>query len=378
MTTSTNSSEIKKPGTRWTSVLLVIALVAIAITVFALKARRSTAGAPTAESAEPPMPVKTEAIGEAVLPTSLRLAGTLRGNRETDLAANASGRITETYVERGATVKSGQLLAKIDVREAALAATQARAEAASARVQEDQAKIECERFEKLKKQGVVSDSEYQARLTQCRALPHAAQAASARASLAAKNVGDGMIRAPFAGVVTERYVEVGQFVRDDSRVVTLVSLDQLRLEFAVPEADIARVHEGMPVAFRVAAFETRRFEARVRFISGAVRQDTRDLTVEALVENSNGLLKSGMFADVELITGKRKLPAVPKAALIENDGRFHAFFLVDERLEERILSLGPESEGRIGVLKGARPGDQLVVGDLKKLTNGQRAVATRN
>jgi RND family efflux transporter MFP subunit len=351
----------------------VVAVVAIVAVVAVRKSGKSSAGSSAASAEQPPAVVTTVPVADAEVPVTLRLAGTLRGNRETDLAANASGRITATSVERGSTVKAGQVLAKVDVREAALAARQARAEAESAKVQEDQAKIECERYEKLKAKGAVTDTEYQQRITQCRTLPHAVQAASARASLAAKNVGDGVIRAPFAGVVTERYVEVGQFVRDDSRVVTIVSLDQLRLEFAVPEADIAKVSDGMTVRFGVAAYPERRFEAKVRFISGAVRADTRDLTVEALVENSDGSLKSGMFADVELVTGKRTLPTVPQAAIIERDEQAHAFFVVDGRLEERVLSVGPKSGDRVGVLKGARAGEEVVVGNLGGLVNGQRA-----
>jgi RND family efflux transporter MFP subunit len=185
-----------------------------------------------------------------------------------------------------------------------------------------------------------------------------------------------VIRAPFAGVVTERYVEVGQFVRDDSRVVTIVTLDQLRLEFAVPEADLAKVSEGMSVGFTVAAFPEKSFEAKVRFISGAVRAATRDLTVEAVVENPDGLLKSGMFADVELTTGKRKLPTIPKAAIVERDDHSHAFFIVDGRLEERVLSLAASTGDRVGVLKGARAGEQVAVGDVASLVNGQRATST--
>lgn len=360
----------------------IIALAGLALVVViggAVAVRRSskTTKTPAAASAEqPPVSVTTVAVTDGEVPVTLRLAGTLRGNRETDLAANASGRITATSVERGASVKAGQVLAKVDVREAALAARQAKAEAESARVQEDQAKIECERYEKLKAKGAVTDAEYQQRITQCRTLPLQVRAASARASLAAKNVGDGVIRAPFAGVVTERYVEVGQFVRDDSRVVTIVSLDQLRLEFAVPEADIAKVKDDMSVRFSVAAYPDKPFEAKVRFISGAVRPETRDLTVEAVVENSGGSLKSGMFADVELLTGKRTLPTIPAAAIIERDDQSHAFFVVDGRLEERVLSLGPKSGDRVGVQKGARAGEQVVVGELAKLVNGQRATAS--
>jgi membrane fusion protein, multidrug efflux system len=219
------------------------------------------------------------------VPRTLRLTGTLRGDREADLAANASGRVLKTAVERGAQVKPGQVLATLDVRAASLSAAEARAQADSVRAQEEQAHGECARYEQLKQKGAISDLEYQQKITQCRTLPLSAQAATARAALAAQNVGDGVIRAPFAGVIAERFIEVGQFVRQDSKVVSIVSLDPIRLELAVPEAEAAKVREGAELSFSVAAHPGQRFLGQVRFVSGVVRRATRDLVVEAVVDN---------------------------------------------------------------------------------------------
>jgi RND family efflux transporter MFP subunit len=319
-----------------------------------------------------PVSVTTTDVALVEVPTVLHLTGTLRGDRETDLAANAAGRVTATRVERGAQVTSGQVLAQLDVRAAALSAREATAQAESMRAQEAQAKVDCQRYEALKDKGAISAAEYERIAIQCRTMPLSVEAASARASLAAQNVGDGAVRAPFAGVVTERYVEVGQYVRQDSRVVTIVSLDPLRLELAVPEAEVAQVKEGAEVTFRVAAYPDKKFKGSVRFVSGALRAQTRDLVVEALVPNPDKLLKPGMFADVELATGSRKLPGVPKASVLERDGKPHAFFVVDDRLEERVLSPGPESGIVLSVTKGATVGDKIVTTDPAKLVNGAR------
>lgn len=378
MTTAVEPSEGKQSGSRSRGVLIAIGLVlVVAVAAVVIVKRRSAVAPATTASAEPPVAVKSEPIVEDEVPVTLRLAGTLRGNRETDLAANAAGRVLSTSVERGDTVKQGQALAKLDVREAALSAKQARAEAEGARVQQDQAQRECNRYEALYKSGSVSDYEYQQRVTQCKTAPFSAAAASARASLAAKNVGDGIIRAPFTGVVTERYVEVGQYVRQDSRIVTIVTLDQLRLEFSIPEADAAKVHEGMKVAFHVAAFPKRTFDAKVRFISGAINPATRDLTVEALIDNQARELKSGMFADIDLAVAKKKLPVLPRSAILEKDSQAHAFFAVDGRIEERVLSLGNAIGDRVGVESGAKAGERVIVGDLGRLVNGQRIVENK-
>lgn len=339
--------------------------------VFVLGCRNAPASTNDAGVA-PPVSVQTEDVTEIEVPTYLRISGNVRGFRETDLAANAAGRVVSTSVERGAVVTVGQELAKLDVRAAALTASEASAMAASARAQEAQARIDCERNEKLRATGAISQAEYDRIAMTCRTMPLNAEAATARARLAAQNVGDGIIRAPFAGVVTERFVEVGQYVRHDSRVVTLVSTDPLRLEIAVPEAKSAEVKEGAEVAFRVSAYPDEVFRGKLRFVSGAVRPTTRDLVAEALVDNPDGKLKPGMFADVELAVGTRKAPSVPKAAIIHRDGKAHAFFVTNGRLEERILSLGPERDDRVAVFKGATLGEKVAVTEAAKLANGQR------
>jgi membrane fusion protein, multidrug efflux system len=351
--------------------LTLVAGLALSLGTAACKkapAQEADSGAPA------PVAVETTEVGEIEVPKYLRLTGNLKGFRETDLAANANGRVTATTIERGAQVTAGQVLAQLDVRAAALSAREATAQAESARAQEAQAKSECERYDQLRAKGAISELEYDKVATQCRTVPLTAEAATARARLAAQNVGDGAIRAPFPGVVTERYVEVGQYVRQDSRVVTIVSLDPLRLELAVPEAEVAHVKEGAEVAFRVSAFEGRRFTGKLRFVSGAVRPTTRDLVAEAIVENTEKLLKPGMFADVDLEVGRRTLPSVPRSAIIERGGKSRAFFVVAGRVEERVLSLGPEAGDQVSVQKGAKPGDKIVTGEVKTLTNGQRVL----
>jgi RND family efflux transporter MFP subunit len=239
------------------------------------------------------------------------------------------------------------------------------------RAQEEQAQGECARYEQLKQKGAISDLEYQQKITQCRTLPLSAQAATARAALAAQNVGDGVIRAPFAGVIAERFIEVGQFVRQDSKVVTIVSVDPIRLELAVPEADAAKVREGAELSFGVAAHPGRRFAGQVRFVSGVVRRATRDLVVEAVVDNHERLLMPGMFADVALTVGTIQLPSVARKSLLVRDDQSHLFVLSEGRLEERIVALGPALGERVSVVRGVKPDDRVVVSELSELSNGQ-------
>lgn len=324
-------------------------------------------------SAQPPaVAVQTAVVSEVEAPVFARLSGSLRGLRETDLAANATGRVLSTSAELGAQVKAGQVLAQLDVRAAAISATEANAQAESARASAAQLKLECARSENLKGSGSISQAELDRITTQCRTSSLGVEASSARAQMAAQNVGDGSVRAPFAGVVTERFVDVGEFVRPDSRVVTIVSTDTLRLELHIPEAKASKIKEDAEVGFHVATFPDRRFAGKVRFVSGAIRAATRDLVVEALVDNADHALKPGMFADVEINVGTQKVPSVPRNAILEREGRTRAFFVVDGRLQERVLSTLPDVAGAVPVLKGATLGETVAVGDLRPLANGQR------
>jgi RND family efflux transporter MFP subunit len=338
--------------------------------------KRSAADVGAAASAEAsasaaPAKVETEAVTAVEVPKTLRLTGTLRGNREADLAANATGRVLAVGIERGDQVKLGAVLAKLDVRAATLTASEARAQAASAHTQQDLARDECEVYAKLKERGALSDLEYSQRVAQCKVLPLTAEAATARADLAAQNVGDGIIRAPFAGIIAERFIEVGQYVRQDTKVATIVSLDPIRLQVAVPEAEVASVREGAVVSFGVSAYPERRFEGKLRFVSGVVRASTRDLVVEAVVENKDRLLLPGMFADVALAVGSQQLPSVPREALVVHGEHSRLFVVNGGRLEERVVALGPAVGGRVAVLRGVAVNDQVVVSDPSALVNGQ-------
>jgi RND family efflux transporter MFP subunit len=368
-------SQMKIKSTRMRSCSMSLALTAsLALLVALAGCKRSAAevGEPRdAPALAAPVKVQTQAVTAALVPKVLRLTGTLRGNREADLAANATGRVLSVGIERGVQVKPGQVLAKLDVRAATLSASEARAQAVSARTQQELARDECDVYAKLKERGALSDLEYAQKVAQCKVLPLTAEAASARADLAAQNVGDGIIRAPFAGIIAERFIEVGQYLRQDSKVATIVSLDPIRIELAVPEAEVSKVSEGAVVSFGVSGYPGRRFEGKIRFISGVVRASTRDLVVEAVVDNKDRLLLPGMFADVELSVGSQQLPSVPKSALVVRNDQSRLFVLTGGRLEERVLALGPALGEQVAVLRGVNVNDQIVVSDPSALVNGQ-------
>ncbi len=326
---------------------------------------------PAAQLQEAPVHVETAEVSALRTPKVLQLTGTLRGAKETDLAANVAGRILKTEVERGQSVERGALLAEVDVRAAALALEEARVQVAASKTQAEINQVDCDRFEKLKAGNAVTAYEYDQVAAKCRTSPFGVEAAEVRHSIAAKNVGDGMIRAPFAGVVTERYVEVGAYVQPSSRVVSIAEVDALRLEFSLPERNFPDVKLGSELTFEVAAYPGRVFAAQVVRISGAVRE-TRDVMIDAQVSNPDRSLLPGMFASVTLTIGYEDLPSVPRAAVFEQNGKQNVLVQTGNILEQRVLQTAPPLGERIAVRRGLALGEHVVTQDVLKLKNGQR------
>ena len=333
-----------------------------------------------AHAAKPPpqalVEVQTVSAAEVTSPELLRLTGTLRGAMEAELAANVAGRVLAVEVDRGDTVKKGQVIARVDVKAAHLALAEA---AVSVQSQQTQLAIdqrECERYEQLRESGVVSDQQYQQVTARCKTAPLQLEAAIARESIAAKNVGDGVIRAPFAGIVTERKIEVGEYVQAPTAVVSLAQDQELRLLFSVPERNIPQVKRGATVTLRVPAYPDRTFIGTVSHLAGTVRA-TRDMLAEATVKNDAGELVPGMFADVEVEVGASPLPGVPQDALFEQNGKTNILVKVDGQLVQRVVQPRPavklpDGRVRIPLRAGAQLGEQVVSPRKPGLENGQR------
>jgi len=333
--------------------------------------------APSPEKAEPaasdraaPVRVKTTPVVEDVMPEAFTLTGTLRASRESEVAADASGKVTATFVERGQRVKQGDTLAVLDARGASITASAAAAQSGLAAAQLEQAQRECERVKALHQSGAISQAEFDRTTSQCQTTQFSVAAARAQQQSAQKIVGDSVIRAPFSGVIGERYVNVGQYVQPSTRVASLYDPDVLRLELTVPEANVGAMKPDLPVTFSVSSFGDQRFTGAVKFISPNVRPSTRDLIVEALCPNADGKLKPGMFAVATLQAGEKKLPAVPSAALKRDESAARVFVVVDKRVQERIVQLGGEKGGTVAILAGVKVGESVVVEPSPEVRDG--------
>ncbi|HXU83265.1 MAG TPA: efflux RND transporter periplasmic adaptor subunit [Polyangia bacterium] len=318
-----------------------------------------------------PIAVRQVPAREISVPRVLMLSGSLIGTEEADVAAGAAGKVLSTHVERGAVVKKGAVLVRLDGRVASAQAEEAAASLNSLQAQEEQARLDCARTDQMFKKGAISKADYDKAQTACKTTKFSVAAAQARKALTAEALRDTEIRAPFSGMVVERFVSAGEYVRPDSRVVTLVDVDSLRVELTVPEADVTQIKQGMTVEFRTAA-NGRLVRGRVRYVGPAVRKQTRDAVIEAVVDNAGHDLRPGMFVTAELALGQQTLPAVPETAVRAEGTLRHVFLVQAGRLEDRLVQVGEAREGLVPVVSGLKPGEQVVADLTPEVRDGAR------
>lgn len=334
------------------------------------KPEEAVAEKPKSPSSLPPVKVELGSVTHEKMPRLLTLTGSVVADRQSEVAANVSGRVTATYVERGMPVKAGQVIAVVDARAAGFQAAAATAQSQAAQTQVALAKQECDRADTLFGQGAIAKAEYDRLKSQCTAQLYNANAAQANADLAGKLAGDTVIRAPMDGIIGERYVNVGEYVQPPTRVASVFSVNPARISISVPEPAVGRIKEGQSLDIEVSSWPDRKFPATVRFVSPALRAQTRDLIIEASAKNDDGALKPGMFATVKLVTGEEELPTVPVDA-IKSDGNVRRLFVAkNQTAVEFVVRTGLTKDGRIAVLEPFAADTQVIVRPPPGLSDG--------
>ena len=334
--------------------ILVAALAAFAAAGCSRSAgARAAAAVPTPA----PIPVQGATVESRVLPRVLEVTGALTADESADIAAERDGQVASVRVERGSYVEKGAILATLDDREAKAQLDQARASLAWA-------DSESARYAELRQKQVVAKSENQRKETD-RDLNKAALA------LAEKSFTDCVIRAPFSGVVTEKKISAGAYIRKGQAICGLVKIDPLRAELAIPESAVSAIQVGQKAKLNVQSFPDRAFDATVRYIGPSLHSESRTLVVEAIVPNPQHLLKPGLFVTARVSLPKAdKTLLVPFASVLTDSGVSHVFVLGPQRVTERIVALGDRYADAIEVHSGLAAGERVVVSPDRRLTDG--------
>ncbi len=339
----------------------------------------------------------------------IRVSGTLTAEAEAEVAAEVAGRVVATPVERGSAVAANASLIGIAAAEAEAQAREAYAnaaqiearlgiaegaafeiervpEVANARAAQQLARTELDRARQLHEAQLLPQSEFDQRSAQFVASERqyevakntAAQqyqslmAARARVTVAEKALADTVVRAPFAGIVGERLVSLGDYVTRGTKVASVVRVDPLRVELTVPEQYVSTVQAGRAVTFVVDAYPGETFTGHVRYVSPAVTAETRALTIEAVVPNPDHRLKPGFFATARIEQAARPGILVPSAAVRTLAGTARVFIVNGDRAEERIVVAGQVVGERIEITGGVKAGERLAASNVEQLVDGVR------
>jgi membrane fusion protein (multidrug efflux system) len=300
--------------------------------------------------------------------------GSLIARQQAWVAAEVAGRITEIVQDEGADVEQGQVVLTIDPERRRLEAVDARAGVAQAEASAAESEREAVRIRQLFEKGVASKARLEQVETELRLAKSRREAARARLGMAERALADAEVRAPFAGVVAERRISVGEFVQPGTPLFELVALDPIDAEFSLPEADASRVAFGQQVSVKVAPWPERVFPAAVRFVAPTVDPETHTLLVRAALDNAERKLRPGLFASVDLGVADRKgVLLIPEEAVLQRADGEVAFRVAGDGTARRVaVETGDHLAGMVEVRSGLAMGDRVVVRGHYSLVDGAR------
>jgi multidrug efflux pump subunit AcrA (membrane-fusion protein) len=204
------------------------------------------------------------------------------------------------------------------------------------------------------------------------------QASQATMKLADRQLRDTDIRAPFDGFVEKRLVNLGELVKAQMPVMAIVRLDPLKVVAEIPEKLAPWISDGRPVELHVDAYRDRSFTGKVTRISPAVNTSTRAFPFEALVPNTDAVLKPGTFARVHVESGKvDDVLTLPYAALQYRYGVNRVFVVNGDRLAMRELQVGERLGERIEIVSGVKEGERVAITDVDTLNDGALVNVTK-
>ncbi|WP_181234021.1 efflux RND transporter periplasmic adaptor subunit [Enhygromyxa salina] len=297
--------------------------------------------------------------------------GSLLAHDRAEVVPDVSGKVIEVLVERGAHVDEGDPLFRLDVRNAKLNVREAKANLAGLEAAQALAETTCARSASLFSHGAVPSSEVQRDQAACRQAEENVRGAKVRAQAASKSVSDGIVRAPFSGVVAIRSISLGEWASVGASMLTLVEDGPLRAELELSEAASIHVQIGTQVELSALALPDDSVHAVVTRIAPDLDPRSRSRVAEVELPEHPSLVP-GMFVRAKVITGTRSMPAVPRAALLARGSTWRAFVAVDGQVEERVVQLGPElDDDRVTIVRGLEAGDSIVGSELAQLHDGQ-------
>jgi len=320
--------------------------------------------------AAPPVTVTPVTVMDVV--DRIEATGELIARDQAKIAAEVAGRITEILADEGSAVEAGDTVLEIDPERRELELDKVRARMLETQAELREKERDAERVRKLHKRQVASRAQMDQAATDLELARARLKAAQAQLGVEERALRDASVSAPFAGLIAQRLISVGEFVSTGQLLFELVALNPIDVEFHLPEIDSSRVEVGQLVEVRVAPYPEEVFHARVGVVSPTIDPRTRTLRVKAALENCDSRLRPGLFARVDLGVSRRSgVRMIPEEAILRRADGAVVFRLVeDNRVERKIIETGRHRDGKVEVLDGLADDSQVVVRGHTRLVDG--------
>ncbi len=345
----------------------------------------------TKASAEKTVNVLTQPAEKKSLRPFIETIGTLNPNEEVIVSAEVDGVLKDVAVDEGSAVSKGGTLAILDDIDYSLEVKRSEAALKQTEATRLNTKLEFQRKEALYKEQLVTQQQFDDVTTRLSLAEAEVEREKASLSLARQKHIKTKISSPLSGVVKEKKVERGNFVKNGTPLFAIIQTNPLKLNFTVNEKDVAKLITGQEALFKVDAFPDREFKGRLSIIYPSLEERTRTLQVEAKAPNRDGKLKPGLFAHVTLYTGSAKdTIIVPATALLYEEEMIKVFVVEGNTAKERYVKVGQkykfastakssEPAGReyAEITEGVKEGESVVTVGQQGLFDGAKITVSK-
>lgn len=363
------------PKRRYGRPLLLLVVLLVGVYLYTKKGADNTAVAEQAEITSLEfLPSDIARITPQTIRNVLPISGELRAVTQSPVKALVNGEVTEVLVREGDTVQAGQVVIRIDPRENQARLAQAKGALLAAQGQLNIATQTRDNNQALLDKGFISRNAFDTAYSQYQIAHANVESAIGARDVAQKAVTDTNIRAPIAGVISSRTVQPGEKVSTDNKLLDIIDLRQMELESAVPASDIMHVALGQEVQVSVEGLSAP-IKGTVARINPATQSGSRSILTYIRIDNTQGLLRAGLFAEATLTLDKKDdVLAIPQLALHQDNDVQYVYAIDNNSIVRKTVTTGMHgitSQGpAIEILSGLSNGTTVIKSNLGALKEG--------
>lgn len=338
----------------------------------------SPSGETAVQEKEQAIPVRIVHVTQETLPWVVESVGRLAPQREVTLSAEVSGVVAAYHADVGDRVKAGQVLVALDATDYRLALQEAEANHEMAVSRLNLAKKMYERAQTLLPRKVITPDDFDKVEAEYISAGAAMSRVKVLVDVAKERLDKTRIRSSFDGLVEARLIEIGQMLGSGQPVMTVADLNSMRLKIHLAEKDYVHLDPQDVVAITLEAFPEKAVKGRIDRIGIKADDRTNTFAVEILLQNPDVVLKAGMTARTRItIRVEPNAVLIPQSTVQYKRDRQEVFVVGSgQRAEPRAVTLGRSVDGRIQILSGLTPGDQLIVSGGQYLRPGDSVLIT--